>query len=421
MTQVLDPVPPSWQDVVEALPDGTALIDITGTIRYANRILCTAVGYTLDELIGQPVSLLTPPVHEERAREAEARHTNGDLGQSIVWNDVGLSALCKDGSEFPVDFALTALRFGDEDWALISVRDNRERRAYEQAIVEAERNFRLAFEDNMSPMLFTDLDDCVTAVNGAFCELIGRSPEELVGNQFQLFTHSDDIANAEKVHQMLLSGEATQLSYTKRHMHSDGHIITAEVFKSPARDKDGKILYFIISERDVTEERELRAQLTYQAHHDSLTGLANRTLLDDRLARASSRMARHGTYCALLLLDLDDFKAVNDEHLHIAGDALLVEVASRLSKVARESDTLCRFGGDEFLYLAEDLASPEEADLIAARLMATFDEPFVLGPLTIQQRASLGVSIWGADDSNALRDADAALYEAKRRGVAHYS
>jgi diguanylate cyclase (GGDEF)-like protein len=196
-------------------------------------------------------------------------------------------------------------------------------------------------------------------------------------------------------------------------------MIVAEVSKSPARDKTGKTLYFIISERDITEERMLTARLSHQALHDPLTGLANRALLDDRLAHAHSRILRQGGHGALFLLDLDDFKGVNDTYGHLVGDQLLEGVARRLDGVTRTTDTLCRFGGDEFLYLAEGITGPEEAELIATRFLRSLDEPFAIGGLSLEQRASLGVVVWdssNAEVSDVLRDADVALYEAKRLG-----
>jgi diguanylate cyclase (GGDEF)-like protein len=196
-----------------------------------------------------------------------------------------------------------------------------------------------------------------------------------------------------------------------------------EVSRSPARDADGKTLYFIISERDITEERALTARLSHQALHDPLTGLANRALFLDRLSQAHARVARQGGMGAVLLLDLDDFKGVNDTHGHLIGDQLLVAIARRLEEVARTSDTLCRFGGDEFLYLADGLSSPEEAEQVALRLTEALAEPFSVTGIHIGQHASIGVVLWDAnrtDYAEIVQDADVALYEAKRAGKGHH-
>ncbi len=408
----------SWQSLLEALPDGTALLDGHGVMRYVNSELAYLTGYTREELVGQNVQMLIPP--ELRPMEGEARRLYArDPESRIIWSDRGLSVLQKDGSVRSVDFALSPLTIDGTHWAVGSIRDNSAQRAAEQARIEAEQHFRLAFEENMAPMVFTDLQDCIIAANDAFCTMMGRTRAELIGFDSKPFTYPDDVGITEASHSRFLQDEIRQARYVKRYLHKDGHMIVAEVSKSPARDKTGKTLYFIISERDITEERMLTAQLSHQALHDPLTGLANRTLLDDRLAQAHSRIIRQNGHGALLLLDLDDFKGVNDTHGHLVGDQLLEAVARRLEGVTRVSDTVCRFGGDEFLYLAEGISGSDEAEHIAERLLHALDEPFAVGGLHLEQRASLGVVVWDAstvDVSDVVRDADVALYEAKRLG-----
>ena len=408
----------SWQSLLEALPDGTALIDVNGVMHYVNAELAYLTGYTHDELVGRNVEILIPPALEPMVGEARRRYAR-DPDARIIWNDRELTVLRKDGSELSVDFALSSLTVGGHRWTVGSIRDNSAQRAAEQARIEAEQHFRLAFEDNMAPMVFTDLQDCIIAANDAFCAMMGRNRNELIGFDSKPFTYPDDVGITEASHARFLQDEIRQVRYVKRYLHKDGRMIVAEVSKSPARDKTGKTLYFIISERDITEERMLTAQLSHQALHDPLTGLANRALLDDRLAQAHSRILRQGGHGALFLLDLDDFKGVNDTYGHLVGDQLLEGVARRLDGVTRTTDTLCRFGGDEFLYLAEGISGSDEAALIAERFLRSLDEPFVIGELTLEQRASLGVVVWDSSDaevSDVLRDADVALYEAKRLG-----
>jgi len=195
------------------------------------------------------------------------------------------------------------------------------------------------------------------------------------------------------------------------------------VSKSAARDAAGKLLYFIVIERDITEERALSARLRHSELYDSLTGLANRALFEDRLSQAHARVVRQGGLCAVLLLDLDDFKGVNDTHGHLVGDQLLVAVAHRFELASRSSDTLCRSGDDEFLCLTEGLDSLAQAEEVAARLLDVLAEPFSIAGSHIEQRASAGVVIWDAtntDYASIVQDADVALYEAKRAGKGRY-
>ena len=297
-------------------------------------------------------------------------------------------------------------------------------RAAEVALSQSEQRFRLAFEDNMSPMIFNDLDDRAIAVNDAFCEMVGFDREEIIGRDSKLFTHPDDVGITEETHQRLLSGEIAQARYEKRYLRKDGGVVISEVSRSAARDDEGRILYFVASERDITEERALTAQLSNRALHDPLTGLANRNLFEDRLVHAFARSARSGHAGAVLLLDLDDFKGVNDTYGHAVGDELLVSIARRFQVLTRSSDTLCRFGGDEFLYLAEDLHSPDEAIVIAQRLLGSLAERFDVNGHEIEQHASVGIVIWRGSDGDAadvIQNADVAMYQAKRRGKGNYA
>lgn len=286
------------------------------------------------------------------------------------------------------------------------------------SLAQSELRFRLAFEGSMSPMIFSDRLGHFLAVNRAFCKMCGRSKEELIGRNSRHFTHPEDLGITEEVYALLKSGEVVEHCFDKRYVHKNGRIVYAEVSMCVARDDSGEFL-FVSSVRDVTEERALAAQLSFQALHDPLTGLANRILFDDRLVQARSRSVREEKFGAILLLDLDGFKGINDSFGHLVGDQLLVEVALRFKNVTRTCDTLCRFGGDEFLYLAESLTCRDEAELIAHRLLSTLVEPFVYHDVRITQRASIGIVIWddeNHDNGELVRNADVAMYEAKKLG-----
>ena len=290
------------------------------------------------------------------------------------------------------------------------------------SLERSELRFRLAFEGSMAPMVFSDREGLFLAVNSAFCKMCGRSEDELIGRDSKQFTYPEDIGLSEEVNRLIRTGEIDEYRYGKRFLHKNGRIVFAEVSICVARDESGEALYFVSSVRDVTEERALAAQLSFQALHDPLTGLANRALFDDRLVQARSRTVREGKLGAVLLLDLDDFKGVNDSYGHLVGDQLLIEVASRFKHVTRTSDTLCRFGGDEFLYLAEGLTSHEEAQIIAERLLDALSQVFTYGQISLEQRASVGIVVWddeSPDNVELIQHADAAMYEAKRQGHGH--
>jgi diguanylate cyclase (GGDEF)-like protein/PAS domain S-box-containing protein len=327
------------------------------------------------------------------------------------------------GAFGPTEVTLLGELADDLAYGVGRLRDARRLAENEALLREAEQRFRLAFEDNMAPMSFTDLDDRLVAVNDAFCEMVGYDREELIGFDSKTFTYYEDVGITEDSLRRAIAGRDDQMRYVKRYQRKDGRIIVVEVSRSPARDAQGRIIYFVFSERDVTEERALTAQLSHQALHDPLTGLANRALFDDRLLQAHARVARQGGVGAVLLLDLDDFKGVNDTHGHLVGDQLLMAIANRLERTMRASDTLSRFGGDEFLYLAEGLSSSFDAEDVATHLLEVLAAPFSLAGVQLEQHASVGVYVWDAQSPSPrefIQNADVALHEAKRQGKGHY-
>jgi Amt family ammonium transporter len=412
----------SWQDLLEALPDATALLDDRGIMHYVNTMLTAMTGYTREQLEGQDVQMLVPSRHRESEEVVRREHAR-DPNTRLIWSDRDLTVLRSDASELSVDFALSPMSVKGKSWAVAQIRDNSARRASQHALAEAEEHFRIAFEDNMAPMLFLDLADEIIGANDAFCQMIGLSRAELIGRDSKHFTYPEDLGITEKAHERIVKGETGQVRYVKRYLRKDGRLLVVEVSKSPARDAEGRTLYFVVSERDITEERALTAQLSHQALHDPLTGLANRALFDDRLVQAHARILRYGGVGAVLLIDLDDFKVVNDTHGHLVGDQLLIAITRRLEQVMRSSDTLCRFGGDEFLYLSDGLNLPKEAEQLAERLLGSFAEPFIIGSWHIEQSASIGVVTWNKsnlESSEFIQNADVALYAAKRQGNGHF-
>jgi diguanylate cyclase (GGDEF)-like protein/PAS domain S-box-containing protein len=418
----LDNHPLTWSRLLKVLPDGIAFVDDHGVVRYANEFFVGLTGYALDELVGEKIERLVPASYCGE-HDLDLRDFARNPGVRRMGRNLGLTILCRDGGELAVDIALAPLVLDDKLWTIALMRDDSAERTAAQDRAEAEQRFRLAFEDNTAPMVFTNLEDRATAVNDAFCRMLGRTKEEILGHDSVAFTHPEDEGISEEAHRRLLAGEVDQVRYVKRYLHKDGRVIVVEASKSSARDAAGKLLYFIVVQRDVTEERALGAQLSHQELHDSLTGLANRALFEDRLSQAHARVVRHGGLAAVLLLDLDNFKGVNDTHGHLVGDQLLVAVARRFEQVSRSSDTLCRSGDDEFLSLTEGLDSRAQAEEVAARLLDALVEPFPIAGSLIEQRASAGVVIWDAtntDYASIVQDADVALHEAKRAGKGRY-
>ncbi len=403
--------------LLELMPDGVALVDERGVVRFVNDILAAMTGYPREELVNQSVDLLVPIQHRSRHTAHRAAYSQHPSTRQMG-AELDLTLVCQDGTELAVDISLTTITLHEQPWIVVAVRDDSVGRAIERTLATSEQRFRLAFEDNMAPMVFSDAEDLAIAVNDSFCRLVGFTRDQLLGHDSKQFTYPDDVGITEGTRDRLIAGDVGQVRYVKRYLRKDGRVIVVEVARSAARDADGRTLYFVSSERDVTEEQALTAQLSHQALHDPLTGLANRVLFEDRLAQAHARVVRHGGISAVLLVNLDDFRGVNDTHGHLIGDRVLASTARRLKEATRTSDTLSRLGGDEFLYLAEGLESAAEAEQVASRLLKVLTEPFSFDGLQLEQRASIGIVVWDATSSDTtefIQNADLAMHEAKNR------
>ena len=294
------------------------------------------------------------------------------------------------------------------------------RKETEEALRQAHERFQSAFVNAPIGMAMADLEGHITSANPALGRIVGRPAEDLVGQCVHDFTHPDDRDASRSEMQRLVSTGAEGYRIEKRYSHADGGEVWVSVSVSCVRDENGDPSYLIGQVEDVTERRALRERLAYAAIHDPLTALPNRVLFMDRLETALSRAARHGRHVGVIFLDLDRFKLVNDGMGHAAGDRLLETVADRLRASIRPSDTVARFGGDEFVVLCDEIADQSVAVEVAERLTAELHQPVSLGDSEIFVSASAGVALSdlaGIDSAaRLLRDADTAMYMAKERG-----
>jgi diguanylate cyclase (GGDEF)-like protein/PAS domain S-box-containing protein len=271
-----------------------------------------------------------------------------------------------------------------------------------------EAGVRKLFEMTSDLLATISLDGRFTLLNPAWEQLLGWSPAEMQSRLVSDFVHPDD---AEQLGPLRAgAGQPTEIeNFTTRYRHRDG---SWHWLLWSAR-RDGGTWY--AAAKDVTD----RMWLERQALHDPLTRLPNRTLLMDRARQAVTRLHRSDGVLAMLFVDLDKFKAVNDSLGHDVGDRLLVSVSERLAELMRDSDTIARLGGDEFVILAEELENEAEAMALASRVLDALERPFPLGTAEVAMLASVGVAVTddGASDPEAmLREADLAMYKAKGAG-----
>ncbi len=284
-------------------------------------------------------------------------------------------------------------------------------------------------------VIVTDVDHTITAINPAAEKMLWYKPEELVNRATPLVFYD---ASQIEDRAARLSAELSVPMSPEDAIFASGHYGSSEhegewtfirnqgsslavnVAVTPLQGDQGQPAGFMITAYDISERKRREDYISHLAHHDLLTGLPTRQLLMDRLSMVMARSERFNTRCALLIIDLNNFKQVNDSFGHHSGDKLLVQVAERLRSTLRAIDTVARMGGDEFVVLLADLEKEEDAEDVAAKLLAAFATPFTLNEQNrVRMTASIGICVFpdgGADRNALLRNADAAMFQAKAKG-----
>ena len=280
--------------------------------------------------------------------------------------------------------------------------------------------FRIAFDNAPIGMMISDLrTDRIVSVNRSLCQLLGRDEEELLAADWKAMTHPGDLQREEQELQRLRSGDLRWYTTEKRYVRADGSVVWALFSATAVADEAGRPYLLVGQVVDLTARKEVETLLAHQALRDHLTDLPNRALFLDRAARAIELGPSRGRGVAVLFLDLDRFKVINDSLGHDAGDRLLRATADRLAEAIRPTDTLARMSGDEFAVLCEEVASVEDAVGVASRLIACLEQPLTLGAAEVVISASVGVALPRGDDTDPetlVRDADTAMYMAKEKG-----
>ncbi len=291
-----------------------------------------------------------------------------------------------------------------------------------QVLTDSPNVFETFFEQARLGLALADLSGRYVRVNQTYADMLGLPPEDLVGVSFAQVLHpADRGADADQIAQ-LVSGRETSVRSEQRYVDRHGHTTWVLHGVTVVSGPDGKPAWFAVSAQDITERRRaeedlraLSATLAERAVRDPLTGLANRTLFEERLKAVLARDTRTGQSTAVLFLDLDGFKEVNDTWGHAAGDLVLRTVGERLSAAVRPSDTVARIGGDEFVVLVEG-AEADTVSRLVARLKQTVGRP--VPTLDLEVGVSIGVALaqGGTSDPEALLSAaDSAMYAAKPR------
>ncbi|WP_343864751.1 diguanylate cyclase domain-containing protein [Caenispirillum bisanense] len=403
-----------FRALVEMSPDAILLIGDSGVI-FANPSALRLFGRSRRQhLEGMPVdSLLAGPGGPVLAAAVAAALASGSAATTAEYQLVDL-----DGRPLDAEASVAPVGFGGRRAAQLIVRDIGPRRARERE----QRLAQAVFQTTAEAMCITDAATRIIAVNRAFTETTGYGPADILGR-------TPAALSSGRHDSLFYSGMWDCLQETGHwrgevwNRRADGELYVQRLTISQISDDDGTVTNYVGVFSDITAEKEATAALKQAATHDALTGLPNRALMQDRLGQALARTARDGSGLAVLFIDLDGFKPVNDTFGHLAGDMLLQGVAQRLRGCVRDSDTVARVGGDEFVVVSLGSGSPEAAATVADKLLAALTPPFALGIGEASIGASIGIALASGREpeqpvpAQALLDAaDHAMYEAKHAG-----
>lgn len=417
-----------YRAVLEQTSDGIFVFEAqTARILQSNSALRRLLGYSAGDLASMTIYDLI--AHDRRSIEDNLNRALAN-GHRFIGERRYRRA---DGSHVDVE-ARVALMPGEESGLMCAVvHDISERKRAEERLFESERRFRQLFEQSVDAVMIHDLEGNVVDANQRACEALGYTREELLStnisdHEMRLLSaeeHAEREKNGGTLWQRVVSSEPGTVSgiHFGEHRRKDGTTFPVEIHVGGV-NYDGRRM-ILASMRDITERRDLEARLRYEAAHDPLTGLANRAAFLDELDRAVAAASRQRTPVAVLFIDLDDFKEVNDTFGHHYGDMVLAAVARRLKSCLRAGDMVARIGGDEFTILIEHPASEDELSRLSERLAAELKEPFPVGATDMRTTlsASIGVTVSIPDEPGGeavLREADAAMYRAKASGKSRW-
>ncbi len=380
-----------------------------------NKAAVRLLGYPADEVLSQPIESLGL-CGTEACELGAMLGAEGALPDASQHHERILHA--RDGRSIVAQVIVQAREIDGREAALIHLRDVSAQRASERAERESNARFRAFFEYAGVAIHVLSFDGIILEANAASKTLLGYDAAELIGRRATSLSPDEDVDATRELGRELRAGIRDQTTVERRFFHKDGHLVWGQLTVSVVNDGHERRLLGMI--QDISERKRMEAQLVRQAFHDELTGLANRVLFRDRLDHALERRARLGARVAVIVLDLDGFKRVNDSLGHAVGDELLQVVGRRITGTVRSGETMARLGGDEFAVVLECVDEHDQPEVLAERLLNALRVPMTIGSREVCVGVSIGIATATADDDaeSLLRNADTAMYAAKSSGKA---
>lgn len=396
------------QTIIDSLSDPVFIMDMECRFIEVNRAACEHLGYSREELLQLGPSGIDSP--DSAAKVPEQIKILREEGRVIFET----SHVHKDGTVIPVELNARIVNIADKPVVLSVARDMTKRKTAEIKL----RTLSTAIEQSPVSVVITDLDANIEYVNPRFTEVTGYTAEEAIGQNPRILQSG---LTPKEIHLelwgKLVNGQIWHGEMINK--RKNGEIYWEDAHIAPVKDGTGVIKRYVATKVDISERKLMEEKVKHLAQHDPLTDLPNRSLFSDRLQQALSIAKRDRTHLALMYIDLDKFKPVNDEFGHQIGDLLLKEVAKRMLECIRESDTIARLGGDEFVVLLPVIEAEHDALLVAEKIRHVLNKPFVLHGKQLNISSSTGIVVYpehGTNEMELTKNADVAMYHVKEGG-----
>ncbi|HEY5994947.1 MAG TPA: EAL domain-containing protein [Gallionellaceae bacterium] len=404
--------------VFDGALDGIVLMNDRGIITGWNKQAENIFGWPQEEAVGRVLSEMLIPQRYREAHTLGVQHYLADGTAKVLNMRIEIESLHRDGHEFPIELAITPVSIGEKHLFSAFVRDITERKAAENKLLLNAHILNSISEG----VAVTDARQMFCFINPAFTAITGYTAEEVIGKSPKLLSSG----LMERTFYGDMWGNITESGRWQGEIidrRKNGESYPEWLSISVLKDAQGAITHYVSVFADISERKAVERRITHMAQHDFLTGLPNRMLLLDRMGQALSHARRVGSKVAVMFLDLDKFKHINDMLGHVIGDKLLQEVAGRISRISRSGDTVCRLGGDEFVLMLTELEKAEGASGIAEKLLEAVAGRIVIDGHEVEITTSIGIALFpddGKEGNELLQQADAAMYHAKQNGRNNY-